>query len=179
MTTRSGRSATLGALAAAGALLAVGTGTASAAPDYAALPVNPNAITDSTAYTALPPVVDPDGKRGVQQEFNHRDGTRGITTTIRVLPTPAEATAAVDAMRNDLAPIVLGQNTTPVEVGAGGTMVTGMSPDGAQSVGVLLFAQGDAAVEVQFDGPANDPVPTDMATQYGQEQASAITRTGV
>lgn len=157
-----------------GALGTVGMGTALAAPDYAALPVDPNVITDSAAYAPVPPVVDPDGERGVQQAFNHRDGTRSIVTTIRILPSPQDATGAVDAMRGDLAPTVLGQASQPVSVGGGGTFVTGMSPGGTQSVGVLLFTEGAAAVEVQFDGPANDPVPVDLVTQYGQSQASVI-----
>jgi hypothetical protein len=164
----------LGTLAGALTLATVGMGTAAAEPDYATLPVNPNGTTDSLAYTAKAPVIDPDGQRGVQQEFDHRDGSRGITTTIRVLSSPQDATGAVDAMRGDLAPIVLGQGNQPVPVGAGGTLVTGTSPDGNKSVGVLLFSEGNAAVQVQFDGPANDPVPVDVATQYGQDQDGAI-----
>ena len=166
----------LGTLAAATVVATFGMGTAAAAPDYSTLPVNPNVSTDSTAYIPKPAVLDPDGQQGVQQEFDHRDGTRGITTTIRILSSPQDAAGALDSMRADLAPIVIGPASQPVAVGTGGTMMTGKSPDGSQSVGVLLFTQGNAAVEVQFDGPANDPVPVDLATQYGQDQVSAINR---
>ena len=79
----------LGGMAAVAAVVTVGIGSASAAPNYDTLPVNPNVITDSTAYIPVPPVADPDGRQGVRQEFNHRDGSRGITTTILVLPSRA------------------------------------------------------------------------------------------
>ena len=164
----------LGGLAAAAALTTVGIGTAVAAPDYGALAVNPNAVTDSTAYVPMPAVLNPGGQQGVEQEFNHRDGSRGITTTIVVLPTPQEATSSMDASRSGLASIVANQTSQPVTVGTGGTLVTGTSPDGSQSVGVLLFTEANAAVEVQFDGPTNDPVPADLVTQYGQDQLAAI-----
>ena len=160
----------LGCLAAA----TVGIGAAAAAPDYGTLPVNPNVITDSSAYVTVPPVLNPGGQQGVEQEFNHRDGSRGITTTIAVLATPQDATGSMDTWRSGLASIVANQTSQPVTVGSGGTLVTGTSPDGSQSVGVLLFTEANAAVEVQFDGPADDPVPADLVTQYGQDQAAAI-----
>lgn len=166
----------LGGLAAVVALTTAGMGTAVGAPDYGALPVNPNAITDSSAYVPMAPVLNPDGQQGVEQEFTHRDGSRGITTTILVLPTPQDAAGSMGALRSGLASIVAEQASQPVPVGAGGTLVTGTSPDGTQSVSVLLFTEGNSAVEVQFDGPTNDPVPADLATQYGQDQATAIHR---
>lgn len=166
--------ASFGGLAAAAALITVGMGTALAAPDYAALPVNPNAITDSSAYAPMPPVLNPNGQQGVEQKFTHRDGSRLITTTILVLPTAQDATGSMDAWRSGLQSIVTNQANQPVPVGADGTLVTGTSPDGAQSVGVLLFTEANAAVEVQFDGPIDDPVPADLVTQYGQDQVTAI-----
>ena len=39
-----------------------------------------------------------------------------------------------------------------------------------------MFTRGNAAVDVQFDGPLNDPVPPDLATQYGDDQVAAIDR---
>ncbi|KRE29493.1 hypothetical protein ASG82_25925 [Mycobacterium sp. Soil538] len=161
---------------AAVATMTVGFGIASAAPDYGTLPVNPNVLTDSTAYVPVPPVSDPDGQQGVRQEFNHRDGSRGITTTILVLTSAQAATDAMNAWRDGLGSVVSNPTSGPVPVGAGGTWVTGVSPNGTQSVGVLMFTRGNAAVDVQFDGPLNDPVPPDLATQYGQDQVAAIDR---
>lgn len=164
----------LGGLAVAGVVTALGAGTAAAAPDYGALPVNPNVITDSTAYIPVAPAVNPNGQQGVQQEFNHRDGSRGITTTILVLPSPQGATDSMNATSAGLGSTVTNQTSQPVPVGTGGTFLTGTSPNGTQAVGVLLFTQGNAAVEVEFDGPPNDPVPVDLVTQYGQDQVNAI-----
>lgn len=166
----------LGGVVAVAAAITVGAGSASAAPDYGALPVNPNVITDSTAYIPTPPVSDPDGQQGVRQEFDHRDGSRGITTTILVLPSAQAATDAMNAWRDGLGSVVANPTSGPVPVGAGGTWVTGVSPNGTQSVGVLMFTRGNAAVDVQFDGPLNDPVPPDLATQYGDDQVAAIDR---
>jgi len=53
-------------------------------------------------------------------------------------------------------------------------MVSGSSPDGSKSVSVLLFTQGNAFATVEFDGPANDPVPPDMVIEIGQAQDTAI-----
>jgi hypothetical protein len=59
-------------------------------------------------------------------------------------------------------------------VGTGGTLVSGTSPDGVQSVSVLTFTEGNAATTIEFDGPPNDPVPHDMAVDLGQKQDAAI-----
>ena len=115
----------LGGLAAAAALTTVGVGTAVAQPDYGALPVNPNAITDSSAYVPMPPVLNPDGQQGLEQEFNHRDGSRGITTTIVVLPSAQDATGSMNAWQSGLGSVVANQTSQPVPVGTGGTWVTG------------------------------------------------------
>ncbi|MEW5808555.1 MAG: hypothetical protein AB1925_03800 [Actinomycetota bacterium] len=166
----------LGGLVAASAIVTIGLGTASAAPDYTTLPVNPNVSTDSTAYVAVPPVLDPDGQQGVEQEFNHRDGSRGITTKILVLASPQAATDAMNAWRDGLGGVVANPKSESVDVGTAATWATGTSPNGTQSVGVLMFTRGNAAVDVQFDGPVNDPVPADLATQYGKDQVAALDR---
>lgn len=66
-------------------------GFASAAPlpgDYTTLPIDPNVVTDSLAYSAAAPVQNPN-ERGVTEVYTHRDGTRQISTPIMVLPTPS------------------------------------------------------------------------------------------
>ncbi|MEH3138687.1 MAG: hypothetical protein PGN37_00620 [Mycobacterium kyogaense] len=166
----------LGGLAAAAAVLTIGLGTAAAAPNYGTLPVDPNVSTDSTAYVAVPPVLDPGGQQGVEQVFNHRDGTRGITTKILVLSSPQAATDAMNAWRDGLGSVVVNPQPGPVDVAPGAMWTTGLSPNGSQSVGVLMFTRGNAAVDVEFDGPVNDPVPADLATQYGKDQVASLDR---
>jgi hypothetical protein len=66
------------------------------------------------------------------------------------------------------------EKTQPVQVGTGGTLLTGSSPDGSKSVSVLLFTQGNAAATVEFDGPPNDPASTAFVVGLGQKQDSTI-----
>lgn len=149
-----------------------GFGSAAAQPgDYSTLPVDPNLITDSLAYTAAPLDINPGGQPGVTAEYTHREGgTREITTTILML---ADAQAATASLAGAAAEVANAQ-TQPAAVGSGGTMVSGTSPDGTQSVTVLTFTQGNAATTIEFDGPPNDPVPVDMVIELGQKQDTAI-----
>lgn len=151
----------------------VGIGSASAQPDYGALPVNPNEVTYSTAYTAAAPIQNPQGQPGIEATYSHRDGSRTVTDTILVLGSPQAATDAMDQARGTVSGQVVG---TPqvAPVGTGGTIVSGTSPDGTRSVAVLTFTEGDAFATVECAGPANDPVPVDLVTDYGQKQASVI-----
>ncbi|WP_234787756.1 hypothetical protein [Mycolicibacterium novocastrense] len=153
------------------AALGIGSATAQS-NDYSRLPVDPNTITDSLAYAAAPLAIDPDGQPGVRAEYTHREGgTRQITTTILVLADPGAATAALNGAAADVA----NQHSQPVDVGTGGTMVTGTSRDGTESVAVLTFTEGNTATTIEFEGPANDPAPADLVTELGQKQAAAIT----
>jgi hypothetical protein len=163
----------------AAALLAAGTtiggfSSAAAQPgDYSAIPVSPNVITDSAAYTAGAPTIDPNGQPGVTTVYTHRDNTRQITNTILVLLDPQAAMAELGQMQSGLGDRVA-DGTQPATVGTGGTVVTGLSPDGTKSVSVLLFTEGNAAGSIEFEGPKNDSVPMDMVVDYGQKQDTAI-----
>jgi hypothetical protein len=169
----------IGGLTAA-AVLAAGTtiggfSPAAAQPgDYSAIPVSPNVITDSAAYTAAAPVLDPNGQPGVTTVYTHRDNTRQITNTILVLADPQAATAALSEIQSGLGNRVANGKTQAAAVGTGGTVVTGLSPDGTKSVSVLLFSEGSAAGSIEFEGPKNDSVPLDMVVDYGQKQDTAI-----
>lgn len=142
--------------------------------DPAALPVDPNVVTDSTAYIAQPPILDPNGQRGVEQVFTHRDGTRQITDTIVMLADPQAAVAALEANRSDASSMVTRQTSTPVPVGQNGVVINGVSPDGSHAVTVLLFTRGATSAEIAFQGGPNDPVPNDLVIDYGQRQDDAI-----
>jgi hypothetical protein len=69
---------------------------------------------------------------------------------------------------------IVDSTTQPAAVGAGGTIVSGSSPDRTQSMTVLTFTQGNAFTTIEFEGPSNDPVPIDLVTEYGQRQDTAI-----
>jgi hypothetical protein len=163
----------------AASLLTIGTaiggiGSATAQPDYSSLPVHPNEATDSAAFAAGAPIQNPDGQSGVSMVFTHRDGSRQITNTILVLADPDAATAAMDQSRAEVANQVVDSKTEPAAIGTAGTIVSGLSPDRTRSITVLTFTEGDAATMVEFEGPANDPVPPDIVTEYGQRQDARI-----
>lgn len=160
-----------GGLAAAAVMTLAGFGYAAAQPgDFSALPVDPNLITDSLAYNAAPPVLNPNGQPGVETVYTHRDGSRQITSTILVLPDPQAATSALNGAQ---AAVPNGQ-TQPAAVGTGGTMVTGMSSDGSKSVTVLTFTEGNAAAMIEFTGAPKDPAPADLVLELGRKQDTAI-----
>ncbi|MGV0851261.1 hypothetical protein [Mycolicibacterium phlei] len=150
--------------------LTFGIGSAAAQnTDYSTLPVDPNTITDSLAYSAAPLDIDPNGQAGVMAEYTHREGgTRQITTTILILPDAQAAAAALPQAD------VANAQSQPAAVGGGGTIVTGTSPDGTESVAVLSFTEGNIATTIEFDGPPNDPAPVDLVLELGQKQAEKI-----
>jgi len=156
--------------------MSVGCPLSAAQPDdYSVLAINPNEVTDSTAYSAAqPPIQNPNGQPGIATVYTHRDGTRQIADTILVLPDASAAAGALQEARAALGNTVTGGTPQPAAVGTCGTMVSGSSPDGSKSVSVLLFTQGNAFATVEFDGPANDPVPPDMVIEIGQAQDTAI-----
>jgi hypothetical protein len=164
-----------GGIAAAVTLTFSGLGYAAAQPgDFGALPVDPNLITDSQAYSAAPPVFNPDGQLGIETVYTHRDGSRTITSTILVLPDAQAATAGLDGARAQLAAKVANGKSEPAAAGTGATMLTGMSPDGSRSVTVLSFAEGNTATTIEFDGAAKDPAPADLVLELGRKQDTAI-----
>ena len=155
-----------------GGLLAAAT--AAATPDYNTLPVDPNVITDSTAYIAEAPQSNPAGRPGVEQVFTHRDGSRQITDTVWVLADPQAAASAMQAARADLGTVLTEQTSEAAPAGENGVVVSGPSPDGSAWVSVLLFTRGNTAVQTTFDGARNDPVPNDLVVEYGQRQDEAV-----
>jgi hypothetical protein len=73
-------------------------------------------------------------------------------------------------------PTVSGGTPQPADVGTRGTMLSGTSPDGAKAIEILMFSEGKAAVTIEFDGAANDPVPQDGALDIAKKQDAAISR---
>ena len=64
----------------------------------------------------------------------------------------------------------------PIAIGSGGATISGPSPDGSKGVTVLLFTEGRAFAELEFDGPPNALVPPDFVTDVGQKQDAALKR---
>ncbi|WP_163750998.1 hypothetical protein [Mycolicibacterium helvum] len=161
---------TAAALLSAG--MTLGTGLAAADPgDYTVLLIDPNVVTDSMAYTAAPPVLNPGGTPGATTVYTHRDG-RTITDTVWVLADPGAAAGAISSAQ--AATPVANSKTVSVPVGQNGQLISGKTPDGTKSLSVLYFTQGNAASALEFTGPVGDPVPLDLVTDFGKQQDALI-----
>jgi hypothetical protein len=110
---------------------------------------------------------------GVATTFSNEGRTHVITDSIQILPDPAAATNALNS-RKTSADGSVHRVPVPIDIGTGGTTISGPSPDGSKRVTVLLFTEGKAFAELDFDGPPDSLVPPDFVTDTGQKQDRAI-----
>jgi hypothetical protein len=160
-----------GACAAVAVTATFGLGSAAAqSGDFNALPVDPNLLTDSLAYSAAPFIINPNGQQGVEAQYTHREGgTRSITTSILLYPNEQAALASLSAAADGVG----NPRRVQAPVGANGTLVAGTGANGGSTT-VLTFTQGNVATTIEFDGPANDPAPDEFVIDLGQKQDTAI-----
>ena len=144
-----------------------------AAADYHSLLIKPSDIGgDLTA--PQPPVLNPNGVEGVAQLFANPENSRRIGDTILIVDDPATAAAGLNNTKRNYAGKVSG-TWQPVDVGANGAMLSGTSlPDKSQAITVVLFTEGKALVNLEFDSGPNDPIDADVATNIARKQAAAI-----
>lgn len=142
--------------------------------DYSALLIKGTDLVAPEVFTASAPIPNPNGKPGVAASFSNPDGTHVIGDTILILDDPAAAAGALDAAKAALGGSVAGGTPGPIEVGTGGTTVSGNSPDGSKSVTVVLFTEGKAFATLEFDGPKDAAAPSDFVLDVSQKQAAAI-----
>jgi hypothetical protein len=140
--------------------------------DYSALLIKPSDIGgDLTAPN--PPVLNPNNAPGVAQLFTNADNSRRIGDTILIVADPATAATGLDNTKTNYAGKVSG-TWQPVDVGSNGAMISGTSPANSQAITVLLFTEGKALVNLEFDSAANDPIDPGVATDIGRKQDAAI-----
>ena len=125
-------------------------------------------------FTGSPPTNNPNGQPGVATTFSTQDGSHVIKDTIQVLADPGAATNALNAAKGAQGNNVKNPTTDPVNVGTGGTALSGNSPDNSKGVLVLLFTEGRAFVTLEFDGPVDSLPPQDFVNDVGQKQDAAI-----
>lgn len=146
-----------------------------AATDYATLLIAAEDIAaPGDTFTAQEPTVDPGGKPGVATVFSNAEDTHEIGDTIFVLPDAAAADTAMQGAVAAFGSSVVGGATEQVEVGSGGSMVSGTSPDGTKSITVLVFTQGTAFTTLEFDSGPEDPVPAEAVLDIAGKQAEKI-----
>lgn len=140
--------------------------------DYSSLLIKPSDI-GGDFTTPQPPVQNPNGLPGVLQLFVSPDKSRRIGDSILILNDADAAKVGVD---NTKAYYVgkVGGTWQPVDIGSNGFIISGNSPDNAQSVTVLVFSEGRAVVNLEFDGAPNDPIDPAVATDIARKQDAAI-----
>jgi hypothetical protein len=152
---------------------ASGTAAPSEQPtDYSGLLIKPSDI-GGDLNAPQPPVLNPNGAPGVAQLFATADNSRRIGDTILIVADPATAAAGVENTKTNYGGKVSG-TWQPVDVGSNGAMISGTSPDNSQAVTVLLFNEGKALVNLEFDSAPNDPIDADVAKDIGRKQDAAI-----
>ena len=172
---KSSTTSSSGSASSAGSNSATSSSSSAAAADYTALLIKASDITlPGDTFTGQPPIQNPNGQPGVAQIFSNQNDTRHVGDTILILPDPDQAVSELDLEKAALGDLVKGGTPAPAAVGTGGTTVSGTSPDGSKAVTVLLFTEGKAFVNLEFDSPLNDPVPPQFVTDVGQKQDTAI-----
>jgi hypothetical protein len=141
--------------------------------DYTGLLIKASDIKAPEIFTATPPINNPNGLLGATTTFSNQDRTHVIADSIQILPDPAAAASALESAKATRDGYVHGA-PEPIAIGTGGTTISGPSPDGAKGVTVLLFTEGKAFVELEFDGPPDSLVPADFVTDVGRQQDAAI-----
>lgn len=151
------------------------TSSPSAKPtDYTGLLIQASDINAPIQFNGSPPTSNPNGQPGAATTFSTDDGSHVIKDTILVLADPAAATDALNAAKGGQGNAVKNPKTGSLNVGAGGTTLTGNSPDNSKGVLVLLFTEGKAFVTLEFDGPVDSLPPEDFVTDVAQKQDAAI-----
>ena len=172
---KSSTTSSSGSATSAGSSSATSSSSSAAAADYIALLIKASDITlPGDTFAVQPPIQNPNGQPGVAQIFSNQNDTRHIGDTILILPDADQAVSELDLEKAALGNMVTGGTLAPAAVGTGAMMVSGTSPDGSKAVTVLLFTEGKAFVNLEFDSAPNDPVPPQFVTDVGQKQDTAI-----
>lgn len=141
--------------------------------DYTTLLIKASDIKAPDAFTAGPAVKDPNGKPGAAVTFTDADHSHSIIDTIEILPDTDTAATALDSAKATHRETLLAKSLR-VEVGTGGSTVSGLSPDHSKGVTVLVFTEGKALVTMEFDGPSFALAPPEFVADVGQKQDELI-----
>jgi hypothetical protein len=150
----------------------VSTSAAAQPPDYTGLLIQASDINAPETFTATAPINNPNGQPGVTTTFSNQDRTHVIVDSVQILPDPAAAVRALETAKATTNGYVHG-TPEPIAIGTSGTTIKGPSPDGAKGVTVLMFTEGRAFAQLEFDGPPDSLVPPDFVADVGQKQDAA------
>jgi hypothetical protein len=141
--------------------------------DYTKLLIKASEINAPEPFTAGPAVKNPNGQQGATTTFTDQDRSHTIIDTIQIMLDPAAAANALESAK-DVQSESLHGKPAPVDVGVGGTTISGAPQDRSKGVTMLLFTEGKAFVTLEFDGPIYALAPPDFVTEVGQKQDAAV-----
>jgi hypothetical protein len=172
---KSSTTSSSGSAASSGSSGPASSSSSPATADYTALLIKASDITlPGDTFTAQPPIQNPNGQPGAAQLFSNQNDTRHVGDTILILPDADQAVSELDEEKAALGNMVTGGTPAPAPVGTNGTMISGTAPDGSKAVTVMLFTEGRSFSNLEFDSPANDPVPPQFVIDVGHKQDTAI-----
>jgi hypothetical protein len=150
------------------------SGAAAQPSDYSNLLIKPSDIVvpgDTFTLTQTLAVLNPAGAEGV---FTNQGGSRKLDDTIYVYPDAGAASQALDQSAKAIQEMSVKAPPTPVDVGTGGQMAVGPSPDGSKAKGIVMFTEGKVFTVLEFESPPNDPLQPDFVSDLGRKQDAAI-----
>ena len=142
--------------------------------DYSGLLIKPTDIVvpgDVFTLTQTLPVPNPAGAEGV---FMNQAGSRKLDDTIYIYSDAASAAQALDQSAKAIPELSVKATPTPANVGTGGQMAVGPSPDGAKAKGIVMFTEGKAFAVLEFESAPNDPLQPDFILDVARKQDAAI-----
>lgn len=142
--------------------------------EYVRLLIQASDINAPVPFTATPPTSNPNGQPGVATTFKDDDGSHVIKVTIGVYDDPDAATNALNAAKGQQSGTLKDPSTQPSNIGSGGTMLMGNTPDRSKGVVILLFTEGRAQATLEFDGPTDTLAPPEFVNDVAQKQDAAI-----
>jgi hypothetical protein len=141
--------------------------------DYTTLLIKASDINAPDAFTASPPVKNPNGQQGATTTFTDQDHSHTIIDTIVVALDPAAAANELDSAKGVHREALLAKPLS-AEVGVDGATISGTSQDHTKGVTVLVFTEGKAFVTMEFDGPTYALAPPEFVLDVGHKQDDAI-----
>lgn len=151
------------------------SGTGAAQPsDYSNLLIKATDIVvpgDTFTLTQTLPVPNPAGTEGV---FTNQAASRKVDDTIYVYPDAGAASQALDQSAKGIQELSVKAAPTPVDVGTGGQMAVGPSPDGSKSKAIVMFTEGKVFTVLEFESAPNDPLQSDFVVDLAKKQDAAI-----
>jgi hypothetical protein len=144
---------------------------AAAGADFSKLLLKASDVDPS--FVASEPTVNPNGVPGIGQTMTNPGKDETILFAIFVDETPAAAVQSLQGFKDTLAKEVDGA-PQPADVGDGGVIATGKSPDGSKAITEVYFTQGKALVNIEFSSAPNDPVQNDTALAIAKMQDTQV-----